>query len=635
MQQKKYLKTLRSPLVSIAETNESLSFGYTIEEVKEIWFGDSSLPLPIPSPFASLSPTPAKGGALAPSPAGFIYNVVDSQHTPPLPIAKKRSVSSKAQLLLPPNISVRAKDNTNGHTLDNFHVDFSERLDPKNGVENYLITHRDNTFSAISEFLGSPKKDVLTNMGLGLDSGNGRAFVVKLLEHLSKGVDWDEEDKKIFKKAQHSQHGLGKLYPGIAKKQFMDCFFRGIGIGGILKTGVKFQKIGCGQPFCPFCSASEQKYITKKIFAEIFAIAMAARIPTIGAFVFSLPMELGQKWARDHKKIQQLSDIIVKLLRKIYGFKTQDSLSVLISPHLLGDGDIMTDRLHFHCLVLPIAIRTHKKGPNTGIKYARISAASHFKKDVLAQLRNEWRSEVISKCDDGSLNSFPENFNINYNFIPMISFDSQSLAAPGFERQEWKDKQRKEIYPNSNLFYSNKNANDRYKSQETPSGAKIENEGYKHQYEIGRILHRFQYDTRDFMYEFTEKPIAWNKDGVVVPTNGWNSATGYTWAEYTSRAIESLDREDCRLYGLFKRRKAHMRSLGVGIEDNDEPIAEVRTRFKRNFGKKFMQKHDGGHTIRLIDNWEARFEDETKEEFDNIDYSGVTDSKFIVEVLRR
>lgn len=623
MLQKKYLQT--------AETNESPSFGYTFEEIMDLWFGDSSLPLPPPSPLASLSFPQAEGGASAPSRAGFISNVVGSQHTPPLPITQKRSVSSYAQLLLPPDLSVHKKRNTDGYTLDNFHVDFSERLDPKNGVENYLITHRDNTFTAISEFLGSPKKDVLTNMGLGFDSGNGRAFVIKLLENLSKGVDWDEEDRKIFKKAQYSQHGLGKIYPGIARKQFMDCFFRGIGIGGILKTGVKFQKIGCGQPFCPFCSQSEQKYITKKIFSEIFAIAMAARIPTLGTFVFSLPMELGQRWARDHIKIQQLSDIIVKLLRKLYGFKTQDSLSVLISPHLMGDGDIMTDRLHFHCLVLPVAIRTYKKGPKTGIKYARISAVSHFKKNVLIQLRNDWRNEIISKCNDISSDSFPENFNINYNFIPIISFDSQSLEAPKYELQEWKEKQMGEIYPNSNLFYSKKNPNDRYKSQETPSGDKIETEGFKHQYEIGRILHRFHYDTRDFMYEFTEKPIAWDENGVVVPTNGWTSATGYTWDEYTNRAIESLDRENCRLYGLFKRRKAHMRSLGVGIEENEEPIAEVRTRFKRNFGKKYMQKQGGGNTIRLVDNWEARFEDETKEEFVNIEYSGVTDSKFIVD----
>lgn len=263
-----------------------------------------------------------------------------------------------------------------------------------------------------------------------------------------------------------------------------------------------------------------------------------------------------------------------------------------IHTHHIGGGDLMTDRLHFHADVLPVAICTKQKGKDKGLVYAKVADVDEFYGSYLDNIKEEWTNEVKKICNENELAEFSENkLNIHYNFIPLIGYNT----IDPYDVIE-KEKSRK------------------YRPR--PDG----------------LLNRFTYVSRSTLQDFTEKSLFWDETGVLVPANGWTSAEGISWEDYASRAMFlENNRHRVMSFGLFKSRKRHLRSLGVGFEDNEDPIAEVKTFFNRTFGKKVVKRGDGEtETLRHVSKWTAKFLNETNEEFVNPNFADILKSKIVV-----
>lgn len=543
------------------------------------------------SPSASLPLSQIRGASPTPDGQGII-STIGAYTIPPTPqkhIPKKSLnwANDFGCIGTEPAPTVTAQGSAAG--IANLHLDFSSKIDPKNGNRSYMFDLRDATRSTAAAALGI---DVRSLKGMGLDRRHSYQMVEKFLSYLSKDVDFDKQDKVLVAKARKKRQVPPA--PGTAKKMFYECFYRGYGSGAIYENGVKFQKFGCGRPECPFCAQHAKRKIAKKTFAEIFAIATAARIPSLGTWEFTLPSGLSQKWAFSSSRIKQLGKIISSLLRKAYGFRTQDTLSMAIHSHHIGGGDLMTDRLHFHADVLPIAICTNQKGKDKGLVYAKVADVDEFYGSYLDNIKEEWTNEVRKICNENELAEFSENkLNTHYNFIPLIEYN----AADPYEFIEKEKNHRK------------------YKPR--PDG----------------LLNRFTYVSRSTLQDFTEKPLYWDETGVLVPVNGWTGATGITWEDYVYRAkfLEN-NRHRVMSFGLFKSRKRHLRSLGVGFLDNEDPVAEVKTFFNRKFGKKVVKCHNGEtETLRHVSKWTAKFLDETEEEFINPNFADILKSKIVVD----
>lgn len=113
----------------------------------------------------------------------------------------------------------------------------------------------------------------------------------------------------------------------------------------------------CGETACPSCYDRGKQQTAERYLNKVLALAEVWGLTRLQVPVFTLPEcveALAPKGSDNRKAVSKGINII---LRKHAGFKTRDAVFAYQAVHAVGDSDLMRDRTHFHCGLLPIAAR--------------------------------------------------------------------------------------------------------------------------------------------------------------------------------------------------------------------------------------------------------------------------------------
>lgn len=151
---------------------------------------------------------------------------------------------------------------------------------------------------------------------------------------------------------------------------------------------VRAVKYSCSERFCPACSDRAAERVGTRVYDFVRAMARTHKARRIWRFVFTLPREIESGPRKGTPERKALMKEIHDMLKRAFGVKTRDLLLAYCNPHAVGDSDLMRPRVHFHCMVLPLAITQEKDKTR---KLINCDIADQFDLD---ELRAEWRAAI-------------------------------------------------------------------------------------------------------------------------------------------------------------------------------------------------------------------------------------------------
>lgn len=183
---------------------------------------------------------------------------------------------------------------------------------------------------------------------LGADQGGYWTWHAAWRRAVAELVGMDDEDAyRPYRRANHLRCGARR------------------GNGSLITYATGERRVAamhCSERFCPSCSDREAGRIAHDALSYIQAVATAQAVPRFWGLVLTLPRELEGRMARGSDERRAVLHGVQALVRRLFDYRSRDTLCMYAAVHAVGDSDPMRNRYHIHVGALPVAVRRDRDG---------------------------------------------------------------------------------------------------------------------------------------------------------------------------------------------------------------------------------------------------------------------------------